>query len=90
MDVAATIVVTGLVQGVGFRYYVFNHANRMGLTGFVKNLYNGDVQIEAEGDRSLIEDLIREVKAGPRSAHVSDLKVDWKKPEYRFDRFEIR
>ena len=90
MDAGASIIVSGMVQGVGFRYYVFNHASRMGLTGFVKNLYNGDVQIEAEGDRSLIEDLIHEMKIGPRAAHVSDVRVDWRKPVYQFQRFEIR
>lgn len=90
MDVAASIVVTGLVQGVGFRYYVYHHAQRMGLAGFVENLHSGEVRIEAEGERSLIEELIREVRIGPRSAEVSNVHVDWRKPEHRFAHFEIR
>ena len=67
----------GLVQGVGFRYFVLNRANNLGLSGYVCNLYSGDVEIEAEGDRSLIEEFIKEVKIGPRAAHITDLMVEW-------------
>jgi acylphosphatase len=90
MEVGAHIVVCGMVQGVGFRYFVYDRAIRLGMKGFVNNRYNGDVEIEAEGDRSLIEELIKEVKIGPRSASVTDVKVIWKKNEQRFHRFEIR
>lgn len=90
MEVAASIVVKGMVQGVGFRYYVFTRAVRIGLRGYVANLYNGDVEIEAEGERSLIEELLREVRVGPRAAHVADVAVNWKTPERRYQGFEIR
>lgn len=90
MDVGARIVVRGLVQGVGFRYFVLRHASRLGLTGFVQNLYNSDVEIEVEGNRSIVEEFIQEVKVGPRSAHVADLKIEWKKPDRRFRGFEVR
>lgn len=90
MDVGACIVVRGLVQGVGFRYFVFRHASRLNLRGYVQNLYNGDVEIEVEGDRSLIEELINNVKVGPRAAHVADLRIEWKEPNQNFHGFEIR
>lgn len=90
METGACITVSGYVQGVGFRYFVFDRASRLGLPGYVKNLYNGDVEICVEGDRSLIEELIAEVKVGPRSADVTDVRVDWKTPEHQFRRFEIR
>ncbi|MBI1807540.1 MAG: acylphosphatase [Ignavibacteria bacterium] len=90
MYVGANIIVSGMVQGVGFRYFVHTWATRLGLVGYVTNLYNGDVEIETEGVRSLIETLIEEVKAGPRSAHVSDVKVKWKTSEHSFHGFEIR
>jgi acylphosphatase len=48
------------------------------------------VEIVAEGDRSLLEALIGEVKTGPRSAHVSGLVVEWQKPSREFSRFEVR
>lgn len=88
--VGANIIVSGMVQGVGFRYFVYNRAVRSGLDGFVRNLANGNVEIEVEGDRSLIEELIREVTVGPRSAQVTDVKVGWKKPRSDHRGFEIR
>ena len=89
MEVGAHIIVRGYVQGVGFRYFVCNRATNLGLTGFVRNLYNGDVEIEVEGDRSLIEEFIKEMKAGPRSAHVADVKIHWKEKSNKYQSFEI-
>jgi acylphosphatase len=89
MDAGVYVVVKGLVQGVGFRYFVFHRASRLGLRGRVKNLYNGDVEIEATGDRSLLEEFLKEVKIGPRAAQVTELSVDWKQPDYSFHHFEI-
>ncbi len=83
------MIVKGLVQGVGFRYYVHRHATGLGLTGFTKNLYDGSVEIEVEGNRSSIEELIRLVKVGPRSAQVTDVRLEWKELEHRFTHFEI-
>jgi len=89
MEVGAKILVCGMVQGVGFRYFVYNKATRLGLKGFVKNLYHGDVEIEAFGERSLVEELIKEVKLGPRASHVTDVKVEWKDSDHDFNHFEI-
>jgi len=89
MNVGAHIVVSGIVQGVGFRYFVHNRASRLGLCGEVMNLFNGSVQIEVEGDRSLIEELLKELRVGPRAAHVTDLKVEWKAPGQHFRTFEV-
>ncbi len=90
MEVGANIIVSGIVQGVGFRYFVYNRATRLGLKGCVKNLYNNDVEIEVEGERTLIEVLIKEVKVGPRFAQVTNLKINWKKVENFYKHFEIR
>jgi acylphosphatase len=90
MSVAAFIRVQGLVQAVGFRYFVYHVATRLGLNGYVRNAYDGSVEIEAEGDRSLIEELIKEVKIGPRAAHVTGVSVEWKNPQNRFHSFDIR
>ena len=89
MIAGAHIIVQGMVQGVGFRYYVHSRAVRAGLDGYVRNLFNGDVEIELEGERSLIEELIKEVRIGPRAAGVTNVKVDWRKPEHRVPGFEI-
>jgi acylphosphatase len=90
MHARVHIVVEGLVQGVGFRWFVSRRAQALGLSGFVKNLYNGNVELEAEGDRSLLEELIREVKVGPRSAHVSDLRLEWIEPRHDDPGFRIQ
>ena len=71
------VLVSGLVQGVGFRYFVYNKAKSFTLTGYVRNLFSGDVEIEAEGDRSLLEEFIKQVQVGPRAAHVKDIKIEW-------------
>ena len=87
------MIVEGLVQGVGFRWFVGRHAESLGLNGFVSNLYNGNVEIEAVGERGLIEELIKQVKVGPRSAHVSNLKIEWIEDAKRanhYTHFEIR
>jgi acylphosphatase len=90
MEIGAHIVVKGLVQGVGFRYFVHRHATNLGLVGYARNLFDGNVEIEAEGDRSLIEELIGYLKVGPRSAQVTDLKMEWRNSENRYTTFEIR
>lgn len=71
------IVAEGLVQGVGYRWFVAREAGALGLKGWVRNLVDGSVELEAEGDRSLVEELIATVKRGPRSAHVTNLRLDW-------------
>ena len=90
MDIGAHIVVRGLVQGVGFRYFVYHHAARLGVKGYVMNLFGGEVEIVAEGPRSMLEELISQVKVGPRSSEVRDVSVSWREPGYQFRAFEIR
>jgi acylphosphatase len=90
MQARVHVLVSGLVQGVGFRYFVYNKAINLKLTGFVKNLYSGDVEIEAEGDRSLIEEFINQVKVGPRTARVTDLKIRWINCINTYSGFEVR
>jgi acylphosphatase len=89
METEAHIIVKGLVQGVGFRYFAHRMATGLGLTGYVKNLYTGDVEIVASGERSLIEEYIKQVKVGPRSAQVNDMLIDWRAVSRKFTTFEI-
>jgi len=89
-DVRAHIIVKGLVQGVGYRWFVERHAKQLGLTGYVRNLPDGDVEVVVEGARSLIEELIRELKVGPRFASVEDVRVTWHPYRGKFKDFRIR
>ena len=89
MEIRAHVLVSGLVQGVGYRYFVFNRAIHLGLVGYVRNIFSGEVEIEIEGDRSLIEQFIKEVKVGPRVAQVKDLKIEWLQCTKSYRSFEI-
>ncbi len=89
-DSAAHMIVTGLVQGVGFRYFVQHHAQRLGLHGFTRNLSGGEVEIEAVGNRNQIMQLVRQVRRGPGSANVFDVQVEWKNSIQHFADFEIK
>lgn len=85
------IVVEGIVQGVGFRWFVYRLAESLGIAGWVRNLANGNVEIEAEAERSILEEFIKEVKVGPRSAHVRNLRIEWTQPSpQEFSHFQIR
>jgi len=86
----AEIIVNGLVQGVGFRYFVYREAKDLELKGFVKNMYTGEVLAVAEGEKALIEELIKKLKVGPMHAAVKNCYVDWQEPLNEFTTFEIR
>jgi len=72
---ARRIVVHGMVQGVGFRYFVRRVADRLELTGDVRNLPDNTVEIVAEGTPRKLDDLISEVRNGPPSAVVDRLEI---------------
>lgn len=90
MGMMVHIVVIGLVQGVGFRYFTFKKARELEVKGFVKNLPDGTVEIEAEGERGQLESLIQILKVGPRSAVVNDLHISWDAREGKYQDFRIK
>jgi acylphosphatase len=80
-------IVSGRVQGVGFRWFVERTAGSMGLTGWVKNLSNGNVEIEAEGDRQTLESFLAAINSG---ANISDIETQWDNPsQSKYKSFEI-
>lgn len=82
--------ISGLVQGVGFRYFASTRARAQGLRGWVRNLYNGDVEVTAQGDEDALQAFLDELRVGPRSAQVRNVRVDWKEEEEMYNSFEIR
>ncbi len=72
------VVVTGEVQGVGFRAFTQYHATQKGLHGWVRNRKNGTVEVEAEGPRFLLETFLKILEQGPRLSSVTKILVDWK------------
>jgi len=89
-EARAEILVNGLVQGVGFRYFVVKHAARLKLSGYVENLYTGEVHAVVEGDKVNIEELFKLIKLGPSHAHVKNARIDWSENNHEFDSFEVK
>jgi acylphosphatase len=69
------VIINGMVQGVGFRYYTEAQARALGLGGFVRNRSDGAVEAEIEGDDEAIERMLGWLRMGPRSASVQSLQV---------------
>jgi acylphosphatase len=72
------LVVSGRVQGVAFRAYTVDEARRLGLAGWVRNLPDGRVEAEAEGERPALEALLAFCRRGPPAARVEGVEVEWK------------
>lgn len=83
-------VISGHVQMVGFRAFAEMRAYRHGVTGYVRNLRTGEVEVVAEGDRSLLEEFLRDLRRGPRGGHVRDVMVSWESARGEFPDFSVR
>lgn len=82
--------VEGRVQGVGFRYFVMRSAEVLGLAGWVRNRYNGAVEVVAEGERSRLELLLRTLRRGPSSSFVQSVDTRWEEATGEFVGFKVR
>ncbi len=89
MSAGVKLTVKGRVQGVGYRWFVVHEAQNLGATGYVKNLYNGDVEVEAAGERSQLEALIAKVRKGPAFARVTEVIIEWKEFSGRYTSFTV-
>ena len=70
-------IVTGRVQGVGFRASAADEGRRLGVRGWVRNRPDGSVEIEAQSDRAALDSFLVYLRHGPRGARVKSLDVDW-------------
>lgn len=84
------IVVIGRVQGVGFRFFTKETADMYGLSGWVRNCFNGSVEIQAQGKEELMQQFFKELKKGPLFGHVSDIKKREIKTIPKEEEFKIR
>ena len=90
MDLACVkVIVSGFVQGVGYRYYAIDAANILRLNGYVKNLSDGKVEVVAEGTKEDLEMFITKLKRGSYSSNVTGLAINWSKCENKYKEFSI-
>lgn len=82
--------VEGRVQGVSFRYFVSEQAQRLGVSGWVRNRFNGDVEVMAEGSRFDLEKLLIALHQGPPMALVSNVAAEWQPARGEFSSFWVR
>ena len=90
MIVARRYLISGRVQGVGFRYFTEATAAREGILGWVRNTPDGRVEVVAEGDAEALERFERSLRHGPRGARVERVDVDDTSPTGRETGFTIK
>ena len=89
-SVRAKILVSGRVQGVGYRAFTCRMAASRGLTGGVQNLDSGQVTVDVEGSRSALEEFLADLKKGPVGARVTQVQVEGGNATGRYHDFTIR
>jgi len=84
------IFISGIVQGVFFRYETREKAQELGVTGWVKNLPDGRVEAVFEGERVKVDEVLKWAKKGPSGAIVDHLDAVWEGHQGEFQDFEVR
>lgn len=90
MRLARHYLVSGRVQGVGFRCFAADVAARENVHGWVRNLPDGRVEIEAEGDAEALDRFEHRVRQGPRGADVEHVDIEARQPDGRAHGFSVR
>ena len=85
----AHLVIKGRVQGVFFRATTQDEAVRLGLTGWVRNLWNGDVEAMFEGEEETVKEMIAWCHHGPSYARVDKVEVKWDEATGEFQSFRV-
>lgn len=83
-------IVRGRVQGVFFRAFVQSRAKALGLTGYVRNLQSGAVEVQAEGDKRKLEELLKSLYQGPPAARVEKVEASWSDYSDDFPSFSVK
>jgi acylphosphatase len=81
---------SGTVQGVGFRYTVDRLARETAVSGWVKNIPDGRVELLCEGEETSLKELLRKIKSGTMRNYIDSADVSWSEPSDEFEGFEIR
>lgn len=83
-------IIEGRVQGVGFRYFTQERAVFLGLVGWVRNRWEGTVELTAEGSSEDVEILLKAVRRGPRASTTQNVKFKFQEATGEFNSFHIR
>ncbi len=86
---AIHLIISGEVQGVGYRYFCYQKARQYEVVGVVRNRPDGSVEVVAEGDRGMLEIFIQDLKAGPFSATVRNVKITWSEFTGQYRSFDV-
>ncbi|RKX83285.1 MAG: acylphosphatase [Spirochaetes bacterium] len=86
---AKSYIVTGRVQGVGFRWFVLGRARSLDITGWVRNLPDGSVEVRAEGSEAALESLESLLEKGPAGSMVRDVQSRPSSASERYHDFDI-
>lgn len=84
------ILVEGRLQGINFRYHTQQQAQSLGLTGFVRLLSDGRIEIDAQGDDESIEKLLAWCQEGPQSSHLKSILFRYDEPSEHTSDFIVR
>ncbi|MDE2800827.1 MAG: acylphosphatase [Gemmatimonadota bacterium] len=84
------VTISGRVQGVGFRYFTQREGERLGLVGWVKNLSNGDVKAEAEGNETQVDAFVEAIRRGPPASRILNFQIVEIPANHRDVGFDIR
>lgn len=82
------LIISGHVQGVGFRYFCLEQAQHLGISGFARNMPDGSVEVEAQGPKEKLDQFALAVSRGPRKAEVTNIEHEertllFPEPEFR-------
>lgn len=77
------------MQGVFFRSFVAEVALKLGLSGYVRNLHDGTVEVYAEGEKERLEEIIEHLKMGPPAARVEKVAASWSEHTGNYSGFKI-
>ena len=84
------LIITGLVQGVSFRYYAKKAAVKLGITGWICNRSDGNLEIVAESNEDVLKEFLDWCSKGPEYANVKEVKAEWKEGKNEFNSFSVR
>lgn len=89
-QVRMRILIEGRLQGMNFRYHTQQQAKKLGVTGFIRTLSDGRIEIEAQGDEDQVTKMLAWCQQEPQSAHIKTILYRYDEPTERYSDFIVR